>query len=70
MAEAALVVERETLSRVDAIREVVEALRDVARSGAEQIVALGRAVGALEDVTDELRITNAKLGVVVDGMRR
>ena len=70
MAEAALVVERETLSRVDAIREVVGALRDVARSGAEQIVALGRAVGALEDVTDELRITNAKLGVVVDGMRR
>ena len=70
MAEAALAASRETLSRVDSIRDVVEALRDVARSGAEQIAALGRAAGALEDVTDELRITNAKLGVVVDGMRR
>ena len=70
MAEAALAASRETLSRVDSIRDVVEALRDVARSSTEQIAALGRAVGALEDVTDELRITNAKLGVVVDGMRR
>lgn len=70
MAEAALAASRETLSRVDSIREVVEALRDVVRSGADQIQALGRAAGALEDVTDELRVTNAKLGVVVDGMRR